>query len=264
MFPVYSSSLPHGNSHSHAHTHTTHNHHQHHPPPAHQLSDHLTAPTSTTAPATSALSALTAAASLPLYSSYQLQQKAGYLSKEGDVWKTWKRRYFVLSSQLLSYYTDRDSTVAKGHILLTGAEVRVSQRNDRSGWLFEVYREEKEVEHRVYYMEADTEQERAEWMAAIKNNILYELNRTRALVDEVDKYKARIAQLTDELERQKAKQILADLNKPRTTDPHSSIAPPPPASQQPSAAGYVSVSEVAVAVAVVAAARADTVDVGVA
>ena len=222
MFPVYSSAVPHGNNHHHAHAHatnTTHSH-GHTAVTGHHSSDPLAPPHST-----STLVNATAASSLPLYSAYQLQQKAGYLHKEGDVWKTWKRRYFVLSSQLLSYYTDRDATTPKGHILLQGAEVRVSQRTDRSGWVFEVYRDEAASEHRVYYLQADSESERSEWMAAIKNNILFELNRTRALVDEVDKYRARIAQLMDELERQKAQQILADWNKPRTEPPSTTTAP---------------------------------------
>ena len=103
--------------------------------------------------------------------------------------------------------------------------------------MFEVYREEQEAEHRVYHLQAESEKERSEWMTAIKNNILYELNRTRALVDEVDKYKERIAQLTDELERQKAKQILADINKPRTDSQpttHTTTAPQPTAQPPPS------------------------------
>ena len=216
MFPVYNAPLPHGNSHGHphAHPHMSHSHTTSKP-----LGDHPNPTAAASQTSTTCEPALqTAASTLPLYSSYQLQQRAGYLHKEGDVWKTWKRRYFVLSSQLLSYYTDRESATPKGHIQLQGAEVRVSQRSDRQ-WLFEVFREEAEAQHRVYYLAADSEAERAEWMSAIKNNILYELNRTRALVDTVDSYKTRIAQLTDELERHRATQILAELNRPRTTPP---------------------------------------------
>ena len=233
MFPVYNSTVPHS-SHNHSHTHATHPD-THTLAATHQPSDQTTSSSQPTAATASALSTATAATSLPIYSSYQLQQKAGYLQKEGDVWRTWKRRYFVLSSQLLSYYSDRDATTPKGHIQLQGAEVRVSQRSDRSGWLFEVYRDEAETQHRVYYLQADSEVERDEWIAAIKNNILYELNRTRALVDEVDGYKQRIAQLNDQLERHKAQQILADLNRPHTTQPQPQPQPPTAATQPPAA-----------------------------
>ena len=249
MFPVYNAPIPHSNSHGHphAHPHSSHNHTTRKPLGAHPDSS-AAASQSSTMPEPAPQ---TAASTLPLYSSYQLQQRAGYLHKEGDVWKTWKKRYFVLSSQLLSYYTDREATTPKGHIQLQGAEVRVSQRSDRK-WLFEVFREEAEAEHRVYYLAADSEAERGEWMAAIKYNILYELNRTRALVDTVDSYKVRIAQLTDELERHRATQILADLNKPRTTPPQqqqpdvvvtTSLPTAPSQPVQPAAASVVAMHD---------------------
>ena len=165
-------------------------------------------------------------------------QKAGWLYKEGDVWKTWKRRWFVLSAQLLYYYADREAQQPKGIIVLEGSEVRLSSRTERP-WLFDIYREEESGEgggkaaaaagaggeaeggrrSRVYYLQADSQQERDAWMSALRNNLLYELQRTRAFIDETDAYKAKVQQLTEQLETQRAKQIAAGIGAARQREP---------------------------------------------
>ena len=43
---------------------------------------------------------------------------AGYLMKRGNGYKSWKKRYFVLKKQKLSYYTDDSLVCKKGELLL--------------------------------------------------------------------------------------------------------------------------------------------------
>ena len=199
MFPVLTSTTSSHTTHAHpphTHSHPSHTHpHPHGPLPPAVLPESAPLPTLSTSS----------------LASYHLVHKAGFLTKEGEVWKTWKRRYFVLSSLLLSYYVDRESTVPKGVIPLDRCEVRLSERTERPN-LFEVFDEAEEGKRRVYFLQADSEKERDEWVAAIKNNILLELNRARAYTDEVDGYKAEIQRLKDQIERIHAKQVLAEMN----------------------------------------------------
>ena len=38
----------------------------------------------------------------------------GFFEKEGHIFKTWKKRYFVLNAEVLSYYTDENMSKLKG------------------------------------------------------------------------------------------------------------------------------------------------------
>ena len=236
MFPVLTSTVSSHSTHSHPHTHSQPHSHSHprperHPTSAHPTAAPVTSPSLSTSTAssssTSAPSSTSSSSTLPSTTSpsaYQLVHKAGYLHKEGEVWKTWKRRYFVLSSLLLSYYTDKDAQQPKGVILLEGCEVRVSSRTDREH-LFEVFDEADERRRRVYFLQADSEAERSEWVSAIKTNILHELQRSRAFVDEVDRCHLQVQQLTEQLERIHAKQIIADIHAGKHSASTSSSSP---------------------------------------
>ena len=91
--------------------------------------------------------------------------KDGYLTKEGGIFPSWKKRWFVLDSTgALSYYDDRGA----GHLLRTIRvdmyNVRVSPRSDRDH-VFELYL--PGVSSRVYVLSAAHSWERDAWINAI-------------------------------------------------------------------------------------------------
>ena len=45
--------------------------------------------------------------------------KKGYLTKKGHLWKNWKRRFFVLKTDSLHYYSDREQTDKKVGVMGT-------------------------------------------------------------------------------------------------------------------------------------------------
>lgn len=54
-------------------------------------------------------------------------QKRGFLTKQGQVFKTWNRRFFVLKADSLTYYESEDSLTAKGELSLIGASVVLAE-----------------------------------------------------------------------------------------------------------------------------------------
>ncbi|CAE1315731.1 Pleckstrin homology domain-containing family A member 2,Pleckstrin homology domain-containing family A member 1 [Acanthosepion pharaonis] len=91
--------------------------------------------------------------------------KSGYAVKQGAVRKNWKRRFFVLTDQGISYYHSEHSlspirTIPKSNLL----EVRVSQgiHPDRDN-LFEVL-----TSKRIFYVQADSPTDMHSWIDAIR------------------------------------------------------------------------------------------------
>ncbi|DAZ92547.1 TPA: hypothetical protein N0F65_012777 [Lagenidium giganteum] len=89
---------------------------------------------------------------------------AGYLTKQGHKRKSWKKRYFILRGNMISYYSDYDmANNSKGKPL---AEVNVEdvQKWDGEpfGFMFMT------TEQVPYYVYADNERERTKWMSALR------------------------------------------------------------------------------------------------
>eukprot|EP01100_Stratorugosa_tubuloviscum_P002714 TRINITY_DN1645_c0_g1_i2.p1 TRINITY_DN1645_c0_g1~~TRINITY_DN1645_c0_g1_i2.p1 ORF type:complete len:1407 (-),score=647.45 TRINITY_DN1645_c0_g1_i2:5-4201(-) len=110
-------------------------------------------------------------------------EKEGWLVKQGGRIKTWKKRWFILSSQSLYYFASPDSDRAKpiGVITLENLVVREYPKKKLT---FELYSPNKEPintkkmsanksqkgHHDNFIMSASTELEVQEWIEAIRSN----------------------------------------------------------------------------------------------
>jgi PH domain len=86
---------------------------------------------------------------------------------EGEVFKTWKKRYFVLEQRLLSYYQSPGDAQVKGVAALDNCVVRVADSKTGKTHTFEIYHPSR----RVFYIQAESDQERDDWMVALRKNI---------------------------------------------------------------------------------------------
>jgi hypothetical protein len=63
-----------------------------------------------------------------------MADKAGFLTKEGGRWKSWKKRWFVLKNDLI-YYSKKQNSAELGIIRLAGVkpeEVYISSRKGKA------------------------------------------------------------------------------------------------------------------------------------
>lgn len=93
--------------------------------------------------------------------------KEGYLIKQGQKIKSWRRRWFTLSTQEL-IYRDDEGTNAKGRINMT--EVILARRSCKypdKKFLFEVI-----TKKRTYYMMASSEGEMTSWTEALSSILI--------------------------------------------------------------------------------------------
>tara|TARA_R110002050_G_scaffold21080_11_gene58803 strand:+ start:15 stop:1691 length:1677 start_codon:yes stop_codon:yes gene_type:complete len=95
-------------------------------------------------------------------------KKAGYLTKQGGNFKSWKRRWFVLQGIGLNYYKGNKPIVENfcGNIPLSGASINESSEVKGRKYLFEI-----ETPGRKYHLCADSLEEMQEWICAIKIEI---------------------------------------------------------------------------------------------
>ncbi|KAJ3439722.1 ribosomal protein S6 KINASE [Anaeramoeba flamelloides] len=98
--------------------------------------------------------------------------KQGLLSKRGVFLKTWKKMWFVITENVLSFYKSKKGKFPKGLVPLTqGVTIKVVKKRRRK-WVFCVQISKK----KTYYLSASSEKERKEWMQAISGTI--EMNQT--------------------------------------------------------------------------------------
>jgi len=114
--------------------------------------------------------------------------REGWLVKQGGSWKSWKRRWFVLSERCLFYFQHTAESVPKGIIPLENVAVRVVDGEGDKKWQFELFSDDKAVEtvkgcktdkagavvmgnHKVYKMAASSEEDRDVWMKCIKEAV---------------------------------------------------------------------------------------------
>lgn len=87
--------------------------------------------------------------------------KSGYLTKRGEGLRTWKRRWFVLRADSLTYYAMVGAPTAKGAIAFEGG-VALSPHSAKKAHCFSVI-----TPRRTYYLAAKDEEERNAWYAAL-------------------------------------------------------------------------------------------------
>jgi copper chaperone CopZ len=89
--------------------------------------------------------------------------KCGYMTKQGGLVKSWKRRWFILKDNELYYFRGKADNAQAGVILLdntstvNNAEKKLGKKN-----CFEIT-----TKDRTYYLYTDTHQDYEEWVAAI-------------------------------------------------------------------------------------------------
>jgi len=96
-----------------------------------------------------------------------MADKSGYLVKEGGKFKTWKKRWCVLKNNVVYYSKDQNSGEL-GIIRLSGVNAESIILNDKKKKknCFEIG-----TPNRIYYLSAETEPERDEWIKAVKESI---------------------------------------------------------------------------------------------
>jgi hypothetical protein len=92
----------------------------------------------------------------------------GFLIKQGGSWKTWKRRFFVLSrTGTLNYYEDANMTKAKGTIECKDSEIK--QLPEQGQLYFEIAADVfNSVAGRCLKVQAESEEQLHEWVQAIR------------------------------------------------------------------------------------------------
>ena len=88
--------------------------------------------------------------------------KKGFLHKQGGNYKNWKRRYFILSENLLSYYKSPGDAQPIGVIQLLYSNVKL-MTNEEKDHVFGLI-----TPARTYLFCADTDPEVSNWMAALQ------------------------------------------------------------------------------------------------
>jgi len=98
------------------------------------------------------------------------RRKSGWLTKEGGSWKSWKRRFFLLEDGKLSYFKRESDKVPKGSINLeSSGHIRGVEYRGKK-YIFQI-----QTPSRTYFMQADSAQERDNWVEAL-NGALVEMH----------------------------------------------------------------------------------------
>lgn len=90
----------------------------------------------------------------------------GWMAKQGQIFKTWKNRWFVLEGRCIYYYAREGAAKPKGVIVMSeGTDVIVEEKYAKP-FCFTVATPAKR-----YILQAADEDEMAEWIEAIANNL---------------------------------------------------------------------------------------------
>lgn len=97
-------------------------------------------------------------------------KKEGFLEKIGGNVRNWKRRWFVLQSKSLDYYKKRDLNDQCGSIPIIDCTLSIEPASDAPGFYFMIKLPARldEAKRTEYLIRASSEEERAEWMEAIR------------------------------------------------------------------------------------------------
>nr|CAB3264937.1 pleckstrin homology domain-containing family A member 1 [Phallusia mammillata] len=136
--------------------------------------------------------------------------KTGWAVKQGHVRKNWKRRYFVLRSDSLSYYkSDHDKeairTIPINEVLAAKEETGDSSKQ-RDNLLLVA------TTDKIYYMQTDTPEEMDSWIKAFSNAV--KVNRIESQKKKIPDKKQRKLEERLQTKRPSAR-------KPRLSTPHS-------------------------------------------
>ena len=81
----------------------------------------------------------------------------GYLHKQGQGIKVWRKRYFVLKDGFLYYYSDMSNTVALGVAKLHGYTIQIGEQKEKKYYFKAV---STDPLYRTYFFAADSDMDR--------------------------------------------------------------------------------------------------------
>lgn len=93
---------------------------------------------------------------------HQTVTKSGVLSKQGQKFRTWKQRWYVLVGNCIYYYQGKDDKLPRGVVFLTGSFVEPTrdEDNERRGfWGFEIVRHNEAAHRRRLYCHSKVERD---------------------------------------------------------------------------------------------------------
>jgi len=96
----------------------------------------------------------------------------GFLRKQGANWKTWRNRYFVLTDNVLYYFTSERAEIPLGAVLLSRAVIEGADETIDKPWCFLVkpkksYTGTHEWSNRTYYLQAADYVDMNKWIEAL-------------------------------------------------------------------------------------------------
>jgi len=89
---------------------------------------------------------------------------SGWLTKEGAVWRTWRRRWFVLQAPYLRYYKHEGDKEPVGTIDLQNSGHIRGVQYKKTKYAFQI-----QTPSRTYYMYGDSVDDRDKWVDALNN-----------------------------------------------------------------------------------------------
>jgi hypothetical protein len=96
-----------------------------------------------------------------------IPRKTGYLLKEGEKNKNWKKRWFVLEDLSLAYYEDENDDSPKGVIALLNSKVEaISSKKYSTGFCFQI-----SALGRQFVFQANTDEDRNAWIDVVQDSI---------------------------------------------------------------------------------------------
>ena len=99
---------------------------------------------------------------LPVQNNASTSRMSGYLLKRGDVVRNWKRRWFILTTEgFLEYYTSESDSKPLGTVLVSDRVIRLEDDSSKLNAI------SIETPKRVYFICADTSEERLAWFNAL-------------------------------------------------------------------------------------------------
>jgi len=93
-----------------------------------------------------------------------MTDKEGYLRKQGEKFKTWKKRWFVLKRNELNYYEKKGDKKLKGTIVLE-PDFKISVSSIKSH-CFQIMPHDKSK--RIYYIHGENDKEAEEWITTLE------------------------------------------------------------------------------------------------
>ena len=95
-----------------------------------------------------------------------INSKEGYLTKQGMIRKNWKRRWFILRNNILSYYKSKLSAKPIGRLDISLAGAVEYDNSKEKEYCFRI-----ELPHRTFYMHAGSAEDCDNWVELLRSKL---------------------------------------------------------------------------------------------